>query len=208
MPSLLPNAGTAQSYKMSNVLAIKNFEATKPKSILKSHATKTQNKPIFFSGNELQVNDNDNTGYLNNILSFDLRVVPSYLTSATKKPKTDDRFKRSAVTSEMNSSRLSHKRKEVSEMYILHSAEINKKIFQMLLKSLDSFLEDLKQKLSCEYFTDSDLFLLHKDKLVSHLKRFLESQNTESYFNEMNGPVVIMIEILTFFILCIINIIK
>lgn len=187
----MPNAGKVRKLKMS--ISMKNLEPTKPKSILKSHITKTQNKPIFFSGNELEATNNDQTGYLNNFLDFDLHVVPYYLinkqNSTAHKIKNDDRFKRSAVTSQMKSSEVSrHKRRQVYKMYILHSAEINKKIIQILLKSLDSCLEELKQKIFCEYFTDSDLFLLHKDRLVSHLKRFLESHKTESYFNELNGP--------------------
>ncbi len=79
------------------------------------------------------------------------------------------------------------KRRTVSDMYILHSNEVNKQIMKLLLKSTDTFLEEFKQKLGYEGFDDRSLMLLHRDTLIAGLRTFLQSHETDSYFEKIIG---------------------
>ncbi len=169
---------------------VNHLKKTPPKSILKSSASILNHRtPIFFVGNETSIMKNfirPETIY------NDMR---SYISPKTDTPKIKieqkARFQASSLAARgakaaTNKSSLV-KRRTVSDMYILHSTEVNKQIMKLLLKSTDTFLEEFKQKLGYERFDDRSLMLLHRDTLIASLRNFLQSHETDSYFEKIIG---------------------
>ena len=154
-----------------------NHQKAQLKSILKKHPCKGGRRPQFFCGNE-STSDNLEKAQLSSFsqppptetsqieaLDFD----KSCLSQPCIEPKRiefaqdlDDKPK---------------KRHIVSHAYILHSIEINREIIKSLLRQTEALLEDFKLNLCCEYFTDRDLLLVHKEKLLEKLKDYLTGTN-------------------------------
>ncbi len=165
---------------------INHLKKTPPKSILKSSASlRNHRTPIFFSGNETSI-----------IKSFmDPETIYSDKRFKTNTPKFNveekARFQASSLTTRaataLTKKSNSIKRRTVSDIYILHSTEVNKQIMKILLKSTDTFLDDFKLKLGYESYDDRSLMLLHREKLIAGLRNFLKSHETDKYLEKIIG---------------------
>lgn len=158
-----------------NIYAPNNPKA-QLKSILKKHPCKSGRRPQFFCGNE---STSENLEKTNLNFSQPSPTVASQIealdfdNSCLSQPCIEP--KRIAFAQDLNDK--SKKKRIVSHAYILHSIDINREIIKSLLRHTEAFLEDFKQNLCCEYFTDRDLLLLHKEKLLEKLKEFLIGSN-------------------------------
>lgn len=111
--------------------------------------------------------------------------LPSYLSEFLER---EDRFKPSPEHQSVSNlvTTPKHKRRAVSDVYILHFTEINKQITKMLLKSMDDFLDEFKEKVGCTQLNDKELMITHKDELIKDLLNFLESDDIDSVYDTIN----------------------
>lgn len=168
-----------------------------PKPILKQTSPRLINyKPVFFAGNEsfLSTKNSENFDYHSEHLSHSLEL-PYFIKEQEQLHKhfNENRFKRSSINYPNQNihniqilDKSKQKRRAASEVYILHSTEINKQIKKQLLKSTEEFLDDFRDEMECKYLTDRELMIIYKDKLVDGIRKFLESQDIESCYEQIN----------------------
>ena len=142
---------------------------TAPKPILKK--SPSNSRPLFFSGNESY---SDNMGSLTLASQTRINFNMNQFIADEVQQEHDNRFNSSLLNSpdELNVNNTLKKR-IASDVYIFHSIEINREIIKSLLTSIETFLDEFKEKFACEYFNDRDLLLTHKQQLLPVLRSFL-----------------------------------
>ena len=142
---------------------------TAPKPILKK--SPSNSRPLFFSGNESY---SDSIGSLSLASQTRINLNLNQFIANKAQQEHDSQFSKSLLDlPDVLNLNNPAKKRVATDVYIFHSIEINKEIIKSLIISIETFLEEFKEKFACEYFNDRDLLLTHKQQLLPLLRNFL-----------------------------------